>query len=213
MLDYQSIDIPFNFRHLCWFCGEPCHRTFKFPSDPQDISRCEHAPLLIPCCQECLSLAQKVQGTHTQISEFRTQYKQVFTRKYQSHLAIGKNWTKQELEESELSGKAFAGFKKSAWMMFEIAQQRLLFQGWPIQIDGQAMVCQQVTSFTFDGEEFASIDDAIMTYSARFQIHPDYLSQVVNKLGGARFSVAVRHCRINPLIDESDMTSLVKMID
>lgn len=213
MLDYQLIDIPFNFRHLCWFCGEPCHRELKFPADLQDAPQCEHPPLTLPCCQECLGLSKKVRNANNHIAEFRAQYKKVFSRQYQSHLAIGKNWTKQELEQSELSGKAFAGFKKSAWMMFEIAQQRLLFQGWPIQIDGQAMVCQQITGFTFDGEEFISIEAAITAYANRFQIDESYLTAAVAKLGGARFSVAIRHCRINPLIDTQDMTMLLELID
>ncbi|MCE2573468.1 hypothetical protein [Motilimonas eburnea] len=212
MLDYQTIDIPFHFRHLCWLCGEPCHRQFRFPANTQDASRCEHAPLILPCCQECLGLAKQVRGANNHIADFRAQYKKAFARKYQKHLAIGKNWTKQELEQSELSGKAFAGFKKSAWMMFEIAQQRLLFQGWSIQSEGQEMLSQP-TSFCFDGEEFVSLDAAIESYAKRFFIEPDYLAAAVSKVGAARFAVAVRFCRLSPCHLAEQIPALIDALE
>ena len=47
------------------------------------------------------------------------------SRKYQKALGIGANWTEQELQESEFEGAAFEGFKRSAWMMYTIAKERV----------------------------------------------------------------------------------------
>ncbi|GHG06628.1 hypothetical protein GCM10017161_40400 [Thalassotalea marina] len=120
-------------------------------------------------------------------------------RKYHDHLAIGINWTEQELEEAEFEGGNFESFKRSAWMMYEIARERVNFIGWPIEIAGVNIDDLQYLvpePFIFDGVEFPCLDDAISHYSRTFGLHKKYLSQVLSFMGKEQFAKAVRFCRL-----------------
>ena len=213
MPDYAAIDVPFTFRHQCWFCAEPSNHSLPFPLHDDEVSQCEHIPLLLPCCQECLNIAKQNQLSASHIDTFRLKLKKALSLRYKKHLDIGNNWTKEELEQSEFTGKAFEGFKKSAWMMFEIAQGRMEFQGWPIIVNGLEISAFTQPSFTFDGEEFPHLEAAVQEYAKRFHINSAYLSAVVEKIGPTRFSAAIRHCRINPLDEPEDLSILVGLIE
>ncbi|WP_434339886.1 hypothetical protein [Motilimonas cestriensis] len=213
MTDHAAIDVPFSFRHQCWFCAEPSKQSLNFPLHEDEIALCEHIPLQLPCCPECLSIAKQHKWSTTHIDMFRSKLKKALALRYKKHLDIGNNWTKEELEQSEFNGKAFEGFKKSAWMMFEIAQGRMEFQGWPIIVNGLEISAFTQPSFSFDGEEFPHLEAAVQEYAKRFQINSTYLSAVVDKIGSTRFSAAIRHCRIHPLDEPEDLALLVSLVN
>lgn len=74
------VDIPFNCRHSCWFCAEPCEHVFAFRASPH----AEHASLSVPACKECLTLAR--QHTLTSIYECRIAVKDALMKRYAKHL-------------------------------------------------------------------------------------------------------------------------------
>jgi len=122
--DISLIDIPFPHRHQCWFCGEPSLNTFTFPHDfplpkyqldisplanSQNIHRyhqgyvvldCPHPTLKVPSCGECHTLALKVKAVDIWLVTKAVKSK--LMQRYHKDLAIGVNWTKDELENSEL---------------------------------------------------------------------------------------------------------------
>jgi hypothetical protein len=138
------IDISFEYRHLCWLCGEPSQVFFTFPhrfyadifNDAYVVHDCPHPLLSVPSCQECRSLASKAEVNS--IWAVKAVVKKGLKRIYKKDLAIGINWTKEELANSQFEGGNFAGFQKSAWFMFEVAKQRVDFNGWPIVLAGIA---------------------------------------------------------------------------
>ena len=192
MSAFPCIDIPFDKRHLCWFCGEPC----KDRLDYQAESHTPHPALAVPCCAECLKLAQK--HTLTSIWDCRVAVKDALMSIYAKHLAIGINWTEEELAESEFSCKVFEGFKKSAWMMYQIARDRINFPSWPIQLEGVELECQlDSTRFEFDGVTYTSLPAAIHYYSQQFCLDPVFFAELIQLVGRQRFNYALRLARIH----------------
>ncbi|WP_394130032.1 hypothetical protein [Shewanella maritima] len=188
------IDIPFDHRHCCWFCNEPSNDLFVY----YRVKHTPHPSMQLPACSECKRFANK--HLLTSIWDCRAAVKDELAKKYHKHLAIGHNWTEQELKDSEFSCKALEGFKKSAWMMFTIAKERMNFQGWSISINQQLLDNQDsynLQRFEFDGIEFPSLTKAIEHYAKTLHISEHFLRQLVTILGKQGFSKAVKLARLN----------------
>lgn len=195
MNDVSEIEVPFDLRHACWFCGEPSSTKLSFPFDSLDRQACKHQPLILPSCGECKNLAQK--RSADSIFTLRQAVKQSLITKYKAHLAIGLNWTKEELAQSEFEGGNFEGFKRSAWFMFEVAQQRVNYSGWPIILDGIELPDDGTANlFDFDGIEYPNIAVAISYYCQQYFINESFFKSVLYILGVEQFARAVRICRL-----------------
>ncbi len=194
---YQNVEAPFNYRHICWFCGEPAGEHFSFPQADNWLINCQHPPLTLMSCAECLIPARRSKASSIWL--VFDDVKRYLLKAYQKDLAIGVNWTPEELAGSEFEGGNFAGFQRSAWMMFEIAKTRVNFAGWPLIVAG---ICldefkyRDSEAFTFDGMTFPSIDDAIKHYAKVFSLNQEYVKQVLAHLGIDKFAQAVRFCRL-----------------
>ncbi len=189
------IDIPFSKRHHCWFCGEPDQQLFTFPHNRYTVFDCPHPKLQVPTCKECHQLAQQVEADS--IWAVNTQVKKSLMSRYQKDLAIGLNWTKEELAHSEFEGGNFEGFKRSAWFVYEVAQQRMTFEHWPILLDGVEVEVDYIKPcFSVDGVDYPSIDDAIQHYCYSFDLNAKFFRQVLRKVGEPRFVYAVRYARL-----------------
>lgn len=204
---------PFINRHCCWFCGEPNKDYFTFPpassatgstSDNYYIIDCPHIRLSVPSCGECNVIARKSHGNS--IWAIKASVKRKLLKIYSKDLAIGINWTKEELATSEFEHGNFAGFAKSAWFMYEIAKDRISYIGWPlvvngIELDEVELEDEETEVFSFDGVNYPSLLDAISHYAEVFYLEPEYLSAVVEHLGqngvnGNTFAQAIRFSRL-----------------
>ena len=191
-LSIPLIDIPFALRHICWFCAEPYHCIFEY----QAKHHTPHPSLAVPCCKECLTLAKQHQLTS--IWECQLAVKDELMLIYAKHLSIGINWTEQELIDSEFSCKVFAGFKKSGWMMYLIARDRINAPSWPITIEGVPIETHEIKAgFEFDGIKYATLSKAMQHYSETLGLDKSFFHAIVSLVGRARFAYAVRLCRIN----------------
>lgn len=189
------IETPFNNRHQCWFCGEPSSCYFSFPHQYHLVFDCSHPTLTLPCCAECSKAAIKAKVRS--IWQVEQQVKKYLIKKYQKDLAIGLNWTREELVNSEFEGGNFAGFQKSAWFMFEVAKQRVNYKGWKLVLNGIAIEQDDATEiFQFDGVCYPTIEDAIVQYSENFALDNVFLRKILAILGLERFAQSVRYCRL-----------------
>lgn len=195
MFDESYIDVPFNFRHHCWFCSEPAGHSFTFPHSAHLIFDCPHEVLTIPSCLECSHAANK--ATVRSIWQVEQSVKTYLIKKYRKDLAIGLNWTEEELANSGFEGGSFAGFQKSAWFMYQVAKDRVNFRGWPLVLNGVEIINEEVDrEFCFDGVSYPNIDQAIEHYSLNFSLDSDFLRRVLAKIGLQQFAKAVRFCRL-----------------
>ncbi|QSX35025.1 hypothetical protein JYB87_07345 [Shewanella avicenniae] len=185
------IDIPFEFRHICWFCGEPCNQLLDYP-----YRHANYRTITIPCCKECLQLAKK--QLLTSYAECRVAVKDALMKRYAKHLAIGLNWTKEELEEADFTCRTLQSFQQSAWFMYEVARDRINFAGWQLSVDGVTLdVTINDTRFEFDGVQYNSVFAAIEHYCRNLALDKDFLSGLVAVVGKVRFGHAVRLARIH----------------
>ena len=195
--DHPLIETPFSYRNCCWFCQEPAAKLFHFPQSNNFVVNCVHPSLSLYCCNECFFPANKSKASSIWLV-FK-EVKSFLIKTYQKDLAIGINWTQEELANSQFEGGNFEGFKRSAWFMYEVAKKRVNFQGWPLIVSGiniEELKWGDTESFSFDNVEYPSIDDAIIHYAQAFSIPSDYFKEVLSHVGLERFSFAVRFCRL-----------------
>ncbi|NMP17772.1 hypothetical protein [Thalassotalea sp. Y01] len=193
-MDYQDIEVPFHFRHLCWFCGEPYAQVFSFPPTHSEHLNCPHPHLNVNACSECAKFAKKAKG-HT-IFSVRQEVKQALLKAHQKDLAIGQNWTKQELADAGFEDGNFAGFAKSAWFMFEVARDRINFKAWPLVVSGQQIdSIYQGMSFQFDGVTYPDIYHAVDFFAKTYDLNNPFILAVLNIIGTEQFAKAIRLAR------------------
>tara|TARA_Y100000034_G_C6789325_1_gene353286 strand:- start:208 stop:885 length:678 start_codon:yes stop_codon:yes gene_type:complete len=191
----ELIDIPFEHRHQCWFCGEPSHVSFTFPHSGYLVIACPHPTLMVPCCGECHTLARKAQVDD--IWRVRQSVKAGLIKRYRKDLAIGISWTQEELANSGFEGGNFEGFQRSAWFMYEVAKDRVNYKAWPLSYRGEDLEEVFVKdSFTFDGVTYPSVDDAILHYAQSFGIKVQVMKKALAITGIEAFADAVRFCRL-----------------
>ncbi|MFD2166021.1 hypothetical protein ACFSJY_07040 [Thalassotalea euphylliae] len=119
-------------------------------------------------------------------------------RAYRKDLAIGINWTKEELANAGLEGGTFESFQKCAWMMYEIARERVNFPGWTVVHAGVEVEHSEYRAeFTFDGVVYPSVDEAVSHYVQIFGIRKEVFRQTLAKVGIENFAEAVMFCRIH----------------
>ena len=189
---YQSIDVPFEYRHTCWFCGEPYYESYSFMASP-NYDR-QQLPIMVPCCQECYTFCHSIKVSGLDL--LRDKVKEKLHRKYEKHLQIGANWTKEELEDSEFEGKALEGFRESAWKMFEIAKYRVNYSGWPLTIDGlPVMGITSSFQVEFNGIIYPSLVQAVVQLAKAYNIPQPYLDDVVEVVGRNRLAYALRFAK------------------
>lgn len=203
-------ETPFNQRHCCWFCGEPNQVHVIFPPH-QTLSsyhkkkhlvlNCPHPVIAVPSCKECQGFANK--ANENNIWSVNASVKKQLLGKYAKDLAIGVNWTPQELASSEFEEGNFAGFARSAWFIYEVARGRVNFVGWPLVANGLLLDegKAEQESFCFDGVDYPDVSEAISHYANIFFLDSHYFSAVLQQVSNGMisqqsFAKAVRFCRL-----------------
>jgi len=186
----QNLDIPFNCRFTCWFCGEGSDQTILVTLVTQQVVN-------MPICDECKSY--RCHSHVNPLAKLEKRIKEKMVIRNAKALSIGANWTKQELQESELTGSAFDGFKKSGWKMYLIAKARVNYSGWALSVDGIPLDDVIIDeAFEFDGLTFSSFESMLTYLSTTFALNEDFLAQVLALYGNNRAISAVKFCRLVP---------------
>jgi len=197
VLDIQDIDIPFEYRFTCWFCGEGSYQTIVTAL----ITPEETHAVNMPICDECK--AYRCHNDVNSLVQLRERIKEKIVKRSAKELSIGANWTEEELQESDLNGSAFDGFKKSGWPMYLIAKDRVNFNGWPLSINGiptESISINEV--FEFDGLTFTSFISMLDYLSQSFSLNKEFLRKVLAIYGNDRAIEAVKFCRL--MLDNSE---------
>ncbi|WP_159819020.1 hypothetical protein [Colwellia sp. 20A7] len=195
-MDVLNLDIPFDCRFTCWFCGEGSHQTIV-------TTLVTHQMVNIPICDECKSY--RCHNEASSLVRLEKLIKDKIVKQSAKALSIGANWTEKELQESELIGSAFDGFKKSGWRMFLIARDRVNYSGWELSIDGVTIEnTAEDENFEFDGLTFTSFISMLDYLSSTFSLNKEFLEQVLTLYGDNRAIEAVKFCRLVPNESKSE---------
>lgn len=216
-----TTETPFNKRRDCWFCGEPNQYVFTYnntlPAQASELNSITQ--LSLPSCKECYQVANKSiksaksEGVYYSVWAVKLAVKRYLIKNYRKDLAIGINWTKAELEESEFEEGNFAGFQRSAWFMFELAKNRVNYIGWPLVVDGVAVVDEyQESSFNFDSVAYPNIEQAIVHYAQIFSLSLGFFRSVVDIFGDKNFAKAVRFCRLLVAADAAEQQHALRQL-
>ncbi|CAM2916595.1 hypothetical protein [Vibrio rarus] len=209
MLNYQEIDVPFQYRHCCWFCGEPSNDAVDFPK--VNSAYLAHVPLTLPACKECKVLSQSC--VTDSIWDLQLEVNHGLMKRYAKHLGIGVNWTQQELEQTCLEGTSFKGFTDSAWMMYEIAKGRVDFSGWSLAINGVPLdIIDESCGFEFAGSRFIDFEAAVAFYQRSESLNKYLLEGLVAILGQSQLAYALRIARLHPSITKRSADSVLSEI-
>lgn len=221
-------ETPFDKRHCCWFCGEPSNNAFIFSATSADNSVDSDVELFhtrsstrisIPSCHECQQLADK--STANSVFSVKVDVKKQLIKRYAKDLAIGVNWTKEELANSGFEQGNFAGFARSAWFMYEVAKSRVGYLAWPLVVNGVALQIDideiKAQSFTFDGVLYPSLSDAIHHYAKIFLLDEHYVVAVLQQLAKGSineqsFAQAVRFCRLLVNVSTSERKAALQKL-
>jgi len=190
-MDVIDIDIPFDYRFKCWFCGEDSHQTIEM-----NLSKIQNNHIVnIPICDECKSY--KCHKEVSSLDKLRELVKEKIVLRSAKELSIGANWTEQELQESDLNGRAFEGFKESGWKIYLVAKDRVNFCGWELCVGGIPMEdLSNSEKFEFDGLIFTSFISMLDYLSKSFSLNKDFLRKVLTVYGNHRAIEAVKFCRL-----------------
>ncbi|WP_194089074.1 hypothetical protein [Vibrio hibernica] len=210
-MNYEPIDIPFNYRHTCWFCGEPSAQMLDIPVRATNTKIFNHEPISVPICAECQSFP--VQPNCSSIWQHKDYVKQRLMKVYAKHLGIGLNWTKQELADADFEGRIFEGFSRSAWMMYEIANERVRYVGWDLMIAGSAIGYDDSAGFEYDGVQFASQEACMNYYCAAQGLNTTLFEAVLNIVGYSRFSYALKISQINRKARHFEVVRIIDEIE
>lgn len=216
-----TTETPFNKRHDCWFCGEPNQYVFTLTNalEAQTSYRKPITQLSLPSCKECRQVAKKsvtkakYEGRSYSIWTVKAEVKQYLIHHYRKDLAIGINWTKTELEESEFEEGNFAGFQRSAWFMYELAKARVNYDSWPLIVDG-VTICDewQEQSYNFDDVIYPNIEQAMLHYANALSLSLDYFRSVFELLGNDQFAKTVRFCRLLVAANASEREQALRQL-
>jgi hypothetical protein len=168
---------------------------FGFPHNQWLVFQCTHLPIQVSACKECYVFAG--QAKVESIWQVQVNVKQQLMKRYKKDLAIGLNWTEEELQNSGFEGGTFEGFQRSAWFMYEVAKDRVNYVGWPLIVNGLTIECEEEKlSFVFDGMRYPTIDDAIKHYVQTFRLDMGFFQRILAELGDKKFGQAVRSSRL-----------------
>lgn len=206
---YKEIEIPFNQRNKCWFCGEPDRDVhYKFPANPADIKQIAHHAILIPICNECN--AYKIDDFCLDIFELKDAIKSKIVSKHTKILGIGLNWTKQELETSEFEGHAFEGFKRSAWSMYEIVKSKINFSGWELIVDDKPLISERfIENVDYEGITYKNMFEASKVIVRQLNLDQELFNECLNIVGDSRFEYVVSLCSLNKNISNRERVQII----
>ena len=194
-MDALTLDIPFDCRFTCWFCGEGSYQTIVTTIATHQASFSVDTPI----CDECKSY--RCHDEVISLVKLGKLIKEKIVMHSAKVLAIGANWTESELQESALNGSAFDGFKKSGWQMYLIAKERVNYSGWELSIDGIVINDEDILAdekYEFDGLTFTTFSSMLDYLCHSFTLNRTFLKKVLTIYGNDRAIAAVKFCRLVP---------------
>lgn len=208
---YQKIDVPYNMRYTCFYCGEfecdldhvpPTSRYHDFIGIYDS-----HMPLLVPSCKECNSLLGNT--LQKDIYDRFEECKKKLTKKLSRYLRYELLWDEDELEYAGFTGE-FSKFSEAVLKEVRKAKDRLTWEHWPVSIEGVEI---ENTHFNYylklDGKEFKTLDHLLEYVKRVHKVPVKYFEKVLLVVGYAKADYALRVCQTKKVTTEVQMNKVL----
>lgn len=209
---YTKIDVPYEMRHSCFYCGEYEYDLDHVPptSRYHDFIGIydSHQPILVPSCKECNGMLSN--SLQKDIYERFDECKKKLTRKLSKYLRYELIWYDEELEYADFTGE-FEKFSKAVPKEIEKAKQRLSWDHWPVSIDGIEIENVQMSyNFKLDGKEFRTLDHLLEYVKRVHKVPVKYFEKVLLIVGYAKVDYALRICQTQKVTTEAQMNRVLE---
>lgn len=99
--------------------------------------------------------------------------------------------------------------------MFKMMQARINYKGWPVVVNNGHLIEEQESEvFEFDGVNYTCLDDAVTHVVNTFFLDEELFTRVLSVLGKAKFSQAIRLCRLYPKLNKKEREEVfVEILD
>lgn len=209
---YKKIDIPYNMRNTCFYCGgfdyaldhvPPVTRYHDFMGIYDS-----HTPLLVPSCDQCNGLLGN--SLQKDVYERFDECKKKLTKKLSKYLRYELLWDEDELEYAGFTGE-FSKFSKAVLKEVRTAKDRLAWEHWPISVDGIEIENTQFNYYLkLDGKEFKTLDHLLEYVKRVHKVPVKYFEEVLLIVGYAKADYALRVCQIKKVTTEAQMNKVLK---
>lgn len=209
---YKKIDVPWEFRNICFYCGEFSQHDDHVPPtsryhDFMAMYDC-HPPLLIPACKQCNSLLGD--SLQRDIYERFEECKLRLLKKLDKYLMYGNIWDEDSLDYARFTGD-LGKFSKAIVKHAQIAKSRLEWEHWPVSIDGNILEkSEEGYMIKMDGKEFKRLDHAIEYVKRVYKIPALYFEKVINVVGYVKADLALAVCRTRKVKSEAEMNKVLE---
>lgn len=191
----QEIEIPFEFRNTCYFCGEP--RSYISPVTNDSLQ------LGVPTCSECDTNIEQLH--YADLEEARDKIKERLIMENARILQIGAHWSETELKEAEFSGD-LGRFGAAGWDAYKILYERVRFRGWAVTVDGLS-ISQYATNMSveYDGMRFQSRSKMLDFVVDIYDFNRQFFERVLDLHGDDNIDLAVKYCLISSAKTSAEM--------
>lgn len=196
-LNYKHIDVPFELRHTCFYCGDPSDTLDHFPP----ISRYHdylgiydsHPAVVVPSCIECnLLLVDSLQGD---IYERFDEAKVRLTKRLAKYLKYSSVWDNDSLADAEFTG-SFRKFADNIIIEASLVKERLEWDHWPITVNGESIYeIRRTESLALDNIKFKRYDHLLEYVKKVHKVPTLYFEKVVEIVGLGKLQFALHYCK------------------
>lgn len=209
--NYKQIDVPYEFKHICFYCGESADTVDHVPP----VSRYydyiglydKHPAITVPSCMECNlllsdSLQEDIYGRFDEAKKRLT----VKLKKYLKYASI---WDENELDNASFTGD-LQRFAENVMIEASVAKERLEWQHWALSIDGAELYnLDDSTWIEVGGMRFKKYDHVLEYVKKVHKVAPLYFEKVVEVVGLSKVDFALHYCKTNKPKNQDHMNILI----
>lgn len=213
---YKVIDVPFDRRMECFYCG--CIHSDYDHMPP--LSRYHdyiglydlYQPLKVPSCNECnVILGNSLQPD---IYQRFDEAKVKLTKRIGKYIRMGELWDEDDIQYGEFTGNLFKSLA-AIESMAKTSRERLSYKHWPVSIDGDIIErAEEWMDIVVDNKKFTSMNHVIEHINRIHKIPVKYFDAVLAIVGMKNIDYAFRFCKTVPVKSEAHMkTVLIELQD
>lgn len=206
-IHYTSIDVPYDLKHTCFYCGEVADTVDHVPpiSMYYDYMALydEHKPIMVPSCRECNTLLGD--SLQSNIYERFGELKKRLTKQLMKYLRYEQLWDDDSVEYAAFTGD-LKKFSERVVVEASIAKERLEWEHWNVSVDGVSIdETSNEDKLQLGGVKFKKYDHVLEYVKRVHKVSTPYFENVVSTVGMDKLDFALTFCKRNPVKNRQEM--------